>query len=314
MVNPSWPSNSGNTNDTNIQNSVQQWLDDQAQVGIDKQAIDAAIAQMEADITHGNNVFGAMMIFFSSIFPDVLTYQEDTMNTLADSQNISSDLRSFVTQIQKDFNTGATLDPNGSGSASANANAIDLYNNTQDLKSWTDFLDRAQSGLWTSKTCPLDASDGETISNSLKDIEGAFGGGSASGVQVQTGWNWGPGPNNGPDQWNPTYTTVNWTSKDGGAGMATAMWNWNNSTALPTTGTPPSGTPGPTPPQPATEIKEIQGDLQQSNSSVSTMATTTQTTEQFYTNQYNQLTGIDNSMQQNTISEESSFVTNQKTS
>jgi hypothetical protein len=84
----------------------------------------------------------------------------------------------------------------------------------------------------------------------------------------------------------------------------TDVWNWFN---------PP--TPDPSkPPQPSTTqfLKAIQGDIQQSNSSVSTLSTTTQTTEQFYVNQYNQITGIDNSIQQSWVSGQGVMVNNEK--
>jgi hypothetical protein len=42
------------------------------------------------------------------------------------------------------------------------------------------------------------------------------------------------------------------------------------------------------------------------------MSTTTQTIEQFYTNEYNQITGIDNSMQQSWVSGQTSMINNQK--
>lgn len=309
MVTPSWPSNSGNTNDTNIENDVQQWLNDQAQIGVDESDLQTALAQMEKEAKSGN-VFGAMMVFFTSVFPDVLTYQQDTMNTLADSQNIASDLRAFATSIQNDFNASAGLSPttvvNGQVEPNQAAldNAKDLFNNTNDLNSWATFLSNPQSGFpWTSANCPLDHSDGLTITSQMSGIVSAFGG--SNGEQVQTGWNY----NNGT--WTAINTSVSWSDSDEGSSMAAALYAWNNTTNLPSNA--PSGTTPPNVP-PANQVKEIQGNLQQANSAVSTMATTTQTTEQFYTNQYNQLTGIDNSIQQNTISEESSFVTNQKTS
>jgi hypothetical protein len=70
---------------------------------------------------------------------------------------------------------------------------------------------------------------------------------------------------------------------------------------------------GKTPPaEPATQIKAIQGALQTSNSAVSTLATTTQTQEQFYTNEYNQITGITNSLQQSQATQTGTLVHNQK--
>jgi hypothetical protein len=82
----------------------------------------------------------------------------------------------------------------------------------------------------------------------------------------------------------------------------TDVWNWFN----------PPTIPDPSQPSTIQILKTIQGDIQQSNSSVSTLSTTTQTTEQFYVNQYNQITGIDNSIQQSWVSGQGVMVNNEK--
>lgn len=254
-------------NDQQIASDVNQWLADQNQMSLDKTAIETALANLKSGSPDA--IFAALMAFFMQIFPDVLNYQQDNMNSLADSQNISSDLRGFVNSIQNDFNEGASISA---------GQAADLNNNAQDLFNWTNYLDGTSTtpGPWSGAP-PLDPTDGGQINQMISGIASEFGGTGGSATVLPTNW---------------------------AGNIAPDMNTWF---------TPPA--PGGTgPANPAPQIKAIQGDLQQANSSVSTMATTTQTSEQFYTNQYNQLTGIDNSMQQNSASEVSSFVTNQKTS
>jgi hypothetical protein len=267
---PSNQTQSAAQNNQNISNDVQQWIDDQQSLSAIATDIQIALAGMEKEL-HSGNVFGAMMMFFTQIFPDVLSYQEGTMNVLADSQNIASDLRAFATQAQNDFNTAAQ----DAGNVTGTDLAHDLYDNVEDLNQWAQYLSTPNS-YWNATNCPLDVNDATTIEDQTNTTTGI---GSYFGTN---GADWG-----------------NFTN------MTNDMNSWF---------TAPSGSSSNPPASPAPAIKGIQGCLQQANSAVSTMATTTQTTEQFYTNQYNQLTGIDNSMQQNTISGESSFVTNQKTS
>lgn len=271
-------------NDQQITNDVQQYIDDQNQMSADYAAIQTALANLFPAGGHmsPDQIFAALMAFFMQVFPDILSYQEGNMNLLADSQNISSDLRGFVNSIQNDFNTGAN--------ATA-ADMQDMINNTQDLSNWTTFLS-SKNSAWT--TPPLDPTDAGQINQQLTDIENQF--------THQDNSTTSPNPNPIINDWGNAQN------------MANDMTGWPSSTsggAIPGWFSNPDTT---NPANPAPQIKAIQGSLQQANSSVSTMATTTQTSEQFYTNQYNQLTGIDNSMQQNSASEVSSFVTNQKTS
>jgi hypothetical protein len=72
--------------------------------------------------------------------------------------------------------------------------------------------------------------------------------------------------------------------------------------------------PNPNPAGPAPQIKAIQGDTQQINSAVSSQATTLNTQIQFFTGQYNQFVNVQSSLQKSQVSQDNSFVNNQKSS
>jgi hypothetical protein len=233
---------------------------------------------------HYDSVSVALQMAFMCVFPTIFSEKEDNINQLSDSMNISSDLRKYVTQIQNDFNNASTISSNTPGTTPS-ANAQDLYDRVTDLNRWVNFLQDPSSAC--NGVTALDATDASNITNAIGDIKNQF-------------------THQGKDASGNPITINDWTNKDYG-NMAQDMINWNSTTPV----TPPTGGT-PIPPAPAPQIKAIQGDLQQANSSVSTMSTTTQTIEQFYTNEYNQITGIDNSMQQSWVSGQTSMINNQK--
>ena len=273
---PGNPTNpSGDSLWTKLQDDYNQWYEDQQQIQDDLTQVLAMLDKMKKAEQggHYDSVSVALQMAFMCVFPTIFSEKEDNINQLSDSMNISSDLRTYVTSIQNDFNnapTESTTVPAGSTQSPAETNAQDLIDRVTDLNRWVNFLQNSSSGF--NGVTAIDATDATNITTAISDITTAFG------------KDWGCSAN-----------------------MATDMTNWNNPTPV----TPPSGGT-PIPPEPAPQIKEIQGDLQQANSSVSTMSTTTQTTEQFYTNEYNQITGIDNSMQQSWVSGQTSMINNQK--
>ena len=259
-----------NPNNTNMNNDVQQWCNDNEQLQADKTTLNNALAAMSKDIGQGknDNTDGALMLLFTAVLPGVLTYQQDSMNMLADSQNISSDLRNFNNSIQDDFNQGANIQQ---GDA-ANPGAQDLFNNVNDLNTWAKFLSQGQAGGWTAADAPLSSANATEIENNTDDIKTQFAG-------------------DGTTKWN-----------EGEIQPDMAKWF----------ATPPAtSTTDPT--DPAKQIKEIQGDTQQINSTVSSQATTLNTQIQFFTGQYNQFVNVQSSLQKSHVSQDNSFVNNQKT-
>ena len=255
-----------NPNNTNMNNDVQQWVEDNDQMQADKATLNAALASMGKDLTSGNTD-GALMLLFTAVLPGVLGYQQDSMSMLG--ENITSDLRNFNNNIQSDFNAGGNI---------TSAQAQDLVNNVNDLKTWTTFLSTAQSGGWSSANAPLSASDASEIQENANDIQNQL-------------------TNNGKLGWNSK--TVQTDMNDWFAAPVAAL---------------PSGSTTPTDPtQPNPAIKAVQGDNQQINSAVSSQATTLNTQIQFFTSQYNQFVNVDSSLQKSQISQDNSFINNQKT-
>jgi hypothetical protein len=268
--------NDNNPNNTNMNNDVNQWCQDNAQMQADKTTLNNALAAMAADIGKGkgDNTDGALMLLFTAVLPGVLTYQQDSMNMLADSQNISSDLRNFNNSIQDDFNAGGNI---------TYPQAQDLYNNVNDLNTWAKFLSTAQPGGWTTADAPLSAANATEIENNTAGIENSFEG------------------NGGSGNWNPS--TIQQDMANWFATPVTELPNGPN--YVPTPSSDPAG--------PAPEIKAIQGNTQQINSAVSSQATTLNTQIQFFTGQYNQFVNVQSSLQKSQISQDNSFVSNQKT-
>jgi len=266
--------NDNNPNNTNMNNDVNQWCQDNAQMQADKTTLNNALAAMAGDIGKGkgDNTDGALMLLFTAVLPGVLTYQQDSMNMLADSQNISSDLRNFNNSIQNDFNAGSAVTP---------AQAQDLFNNVNDLNTWAKFLSTGQSGGWTTADAPLSAANATEIENNTTGIKTAFEG------------------NGGAANWNTTN-------------IKTDMQQWFATPISELPGPNQPTPPNPNPAGPAPQIKAIQGDTQQINSAVSSQATTLNTQIQFFTGQYNQFVNVQSSLQKSQISQDNSFVNNQK--
>jgi len=274
---------------------VTQYQQDQASMAADISALHQALNNMAAELANNPQDAGlALMTFFTQILPDVLGIQQDQMNVLADSQNIASDLRSFVTSAQTDFNAGANV---------TSAQTQDLYDNSMDLSNWTSYLSNSAnfpdaSNPGKNFTPPLDPTDAGQIQNMVTSIGQQFS-------------HYDNSSKSNKSDWGPDGTGNNWAGqmvRD----MATGWGGTNGDPFIPGWFAPPASGANPT--SPATQIKAIQGDLQQANSAVSTQATTTQTQEQFFTNQYNQFVGVTNSLQQSFASENTASVNNQKTS
>ena len=348
------PEDQGESNDQinnqNMQTDYDQWYSDEQTMQQDEESLATAIADL-VNVSHGHNynaTFEAMMMFFTQVFPDVLNIQQDQLNTLSDTQNISSDLRSFVTSIQNDSNTlsGANLytntpsngnpswsGPNWPGAGGEYLNAAhDFYGNTCDLYAWAHFLGSPDSvqGLSgaNAPSSALSSSDAEQITGYSVSIaneilnpwSGAYASAPAAGLSVSgTGANILTDNNNinwmnetiqNPSSPNGIFPNV--TTPHNGFNIAYVLWLSSQNISYNTTlGSSTTTANQPTVWTDNTPLKDIQQDLQQDNSSTSSLATTTQTTEQFYTNQYNQLTGIDNSMQQNFVEEISAIIQNE---
>lgn len=167
----------------------------------------------------------------------------------------------------------------------------DFYSNAQTAnpESMTDFLtayNYLQQDITTLEepynggSSPLDPSTAGNIASNLSEIK------------TQFGTDWG-----------------------NAAAMATDINTWLSSTATTPSDNPiPGGNINPPiPNDPYNQVKTITGDFQQVNSNVSTYSTTTQTSMQFFVNEYNQCMGIDNSTQQSLMTGIAAMVNNQKT-
>lgn len=351
--NPDGNQSNDQINNQNITADYDQWYTDEQTMQQDEESLAAAIADL-VNVSHGHNynaTFEAMMMFFTQVFPDVLNIQQDQLNTLSDSQNISSDLRSFVTSIQNDMNTISqsqlyTNNPtSGNPSWSSRPNwtaagdgdaSFDFYGNTCDLYAWAHFLSSSSStnGLSANISSPLNVSDANQmeqysvgIANEIVNPWGTSSYSVTFNVKNNNILNddqgnlWFTDPASNPTT--PSGATSNPfpTPPSGqdyiGFNVAYAIWLSSQTINYNTNPPPaPSGGGNPLSTQPGVwtdnnPIKTIQQNLQEDNSATSSISTTTQTTEQFYTNQYNQLTGIDNSMQQNFVEEISAIIQNE---
>jgi hypothetical protein len=270
---PSFSSSTQNDPNKQLASDAQQLWNDRQQMEDDYNAIQAALTQMLADLKSKDptSVFMALMVALYQIFPAIEAYKGDNIKQLADSENIASDLRTFITGGETAFNKtdGSNAsdlfyfiqDLNGDGSTST-YNVQGTANGTSFNESWLSFL--TDKTIWGSNT-PLDATDEAYLVQSVADIKSQFGA------------DWGN------------------TAK-----MQSDIANWYNQS---------STTMG----EPAPQIKAIQGDCQQATQAVSTLATSTQTNEQFYTQEFNQIIGIDNSLLQGEASQSTALVQNQKT-
>jgi hypothetical protein len=261
-----------------MKNDYDQWLLDQKAQAADDEEVKSALASMEelmaeAKIGHNKNAeFMAMMLFFYQVMPNLMQQQQDNITALADSQNIDSDLRNFVTNIQGDINSGYTNSSGGAGSSYTINQPT-----AEDIMGNIADLKQWTTFLSTTScngTTPLDASDADNLLSNMSSIATSIG---------------------------DTYTP-------GGSNFNTIAITVENTI---------NGIYGEQPNNPQFQanqqtVSSIQQNLQQANSTTSSIATTTQTTEQFFVNQYNQFTGIDNSLQQSYASTNNSMVNNQK--
>ncbi|NDD58245.1 MAG: hypothetical protein EBZ47_03200 [Chlamydiae bacterium] len=159
-------SNTADANNAQMQNDVNQWYADSQKISIDESAFYAALAQMNELAAEGKTDL-ALMYLFTSVFPAMLSFQEDTITLLADSQNISSDLRNFVSCAENDFNAGGSASPE---------QMADMYNNVQSLNSWASYLSSDNPGYWSAGSgAPLSATDAANIEDDCNTIAGVFG-------------------------------------------------------------------------------------------------------------------------------------------
>lgn len=259
-------------------------------------AIRTALDQMEADLKSPDKekVFQAMMIALNQVFPAIEQYKGDNVKQLADNENIASDIRGFITSAQSAFND-TTVKNNTNNADWIRGNKIyqslePLYDSTTNVEvamkvsftapgisgetqeSWLDLL--MDKRLWGDNT-PLDQTNCDYLKESIGSIQGQF---------VKDGKSF-------------------WTAGSAGDIGAAVAWWYQTSTQ-----------PGPKgeAPVPSAQLKAVQGALQQSTQSVSTQATSLQTQEQYYTQEFNQLIGIDNSIKQNEATQVTTLVKNQK--
>jgi hypothetical protein len=239
----------------------------------DYNAIGTALTNMLNDLKSGDptKVFMALMVALYQIFPAIEAYKGDNIKQLADSENVASDIRSFVTGAETAFN-----DTSGNGATNLYYYVHDLNEapvsitingQTTNYNNWLALLsDQPSSGpqIWGGNPA-LDPTDESYVVQSFSDINTEFG----QGVWGNTG------------------------------SMATEIKNWYTISNQ-------------NPEAPASQIKSIQNDTQQANQSVSTLATSTQSNEQFYTQEFNQIIGIDNDLLQGQAQQNTNIVQNQK--
>ncbi len=301
---PTWEGSGSDPNQPLLQD-VMKLLTDRAQMAQDLSAIGTALEQMLHDLQSGdpNKVFTAMMVALYQIFPAIEAYKGDNIEQLADSENVGSDLRSFITGAQASFNTACGTAPNQDA-------ANDLYNYIHDLdgnapisvsyngttytySNWVSFLSDtsgSSGSFWQAinMTPPLDTDTASYLDQATAGIKEQFDNpgdpGSTPPIPPVDVW----GQSNFGDYISDLYNTS--------IGNTSGIEN-----PLTQTGAMQS-------------IKSVQSELQQSTQSVSTMATSVQTNEQFYTQEYNQILGIDNNLLQGESKQDSNFVQNQKTS
>jgi len=275
--NPTDPNNQ--TDDRNNYANNQQMGADVTQYQQDQASMAADISALHQALNNmaaelANNPQNAGLALMS-FFTQILP---DVLGIQQDQMNVLADSQNIASDLRS-FVTSMQSDFN-TGALATQGDMTDLYLNADSLNYWTGYLSNSANfpdpaNPGKNFTPPLDPTDAGQIQNMMSDIQEKF----SHGTEGQ-GADWG----------NPTQ-------------MAADMSNWFSA--------PPSGA---NPTSPATQIKAIQGDLQQANSAVSTQATTTQTQEQFFTNQYNQFVGVTNSLQQSFASENTASVNNQKTS
>jgi hypothetical protein len=289
---------SGTPSDPNamLQQDTEKLFSDQQQMAADYAAIGAALTNMETAMKSGNTqeIFMALQVALYQIMPDIESYQGDNIQQLSDAQNISSDLRTFGTDGQNAFN-----DTSGNSAAA-------LFDNTQDLiggdannngsnynfnvtvtvtNSSGQVVVNDQSESW------IQLLDGDTTgglanvwgsnTTALDTNDAATILGSLQSIETQFG-----GTNGSGGSWGNTSE------------MATTIAGWYNQSNT-------------DPAMPQAQIKTIQGAYQQITQSVSTLATSIQTNEQFYTQQFNQVLGIDNNMLQSQNQQVTTLVQNE---
>lgn len=264
-------------------------------------SIQAALQQMEADAKSPDKgkVFMAMMVAITQVFPAIEEYKGDNIRQLADNENVASDLRAFVTSAQAGFNdtTKDTTDAHGAGNGADMTRGVRIYQSlaglfglSPDGNNPPDFDEMNvhftingvhKSESWLNlltdtdvwgSATPISLANKGYLTQAIGNIEGEFGN--------------------------------NWVDKmDNVTAMGHTVWQWQQASLTPQ----PSG-----PPIPSAELKSVQSDLQQGTQATSTQATSLQTQEQYYTQEFNQITGVDNSIKQSQASQVTTLVHNQR--
>ncbi len=304
-----------------LQNDTDNYCAELNQMNTDQEILNQVSQELgsllAAAKTNPQLLFVAVMYMFTNALPAVQTYQGDQIGMLSAQENIGSDLRTYVNDIETAFNNGASTPSGQMGPNNIPANAQTMTNETNDLYLWTQYLSgktpsatdipngESITGLVSSSpftagtstdpgNAPLSTDTAGSIQSSLLDTMNQFvtwtGGAAGQGTEGAAGSGWG---------------NLGWEMGD--------MNYWYAQGTTP--GATPSGGSSPSAPAaPAPQIRQVQNDLQQSNQNVSTMSTNVTTQEQFYAQEINQLYGIDNSIQQSIATEMTTMVQNQQAS
>lgn len=181
---------------------VNQTVEDMNQLIMDEEALEDAYAQLQADCAKlgsmsGEN--GAGVYAFTVVFQDVLAVLECQMLVLQDQTNISSDVmnisgcgesayESMLSGATSNYADGTTYD--GTSDADQMIDSVNVFLSTTftvttvDSNGNTVGSPKTADGLlellstpeyWPSDVAPMSVQDAETIEQSCKSIEDAFG-------------------------------------------------------------------------------------------------------------------------------------------